>query len=208
MGQKEIDKYILIDMYAFIDVIDLIGGIDITLENAVIDPTYRVVDDGVEGTLHYEPGDYHLSGVEALRLARTRHTSSDFARAERQQLILKAIQSKARNFGFGDADTIYEIARSVLKQTETNIELEEAIAYFFRYQNYEITSMDVMSSGNVLYVPEYTTVEECATRKAEAEANGEDASGCDDLNHAYTLAPRDNDWNLIKWFFRENFDTA
>jgi LCP family protein required for cell wall assembly len=120
----ELDKFILIDMYAFIDVIDLIGGIDIHLDRAVIDPTYRVVDDGVEGTLHYEPGDYHLGGVEALRLARTRHTSSDFARAERQQLILKSIQDKAKNFGFGDADTIYEIAKTVLNKTETDISID------------------------------------------------------------------------------------
>jgi len=202
----EIDKYILIDMYAFIDVIDLIGGIDIHLDSPVIDPTYRVVDDGVEGTLHYEIGDYHLGGVEALRLARTRHTSSDFARATRQQMILKSIQTKARNFGFGDADTIYEIARSVLKQTDTDINIDDAIAYFFRYQNYEMTSSDVISSGNVLYVPEYTTVEECASMKSEAEANGEDSSACDDLNHAYTLSPHNNDWNLVKWFFRENFE--
>ncbi len=203
----ELDKYILIDMYAFIDVIDLIGGIDITLEKAVIDPTYRVVDNGVEGTLHYEPGDYHLGGVESLRLARSRHTSSDFARAERQQLILQALQGKARNFGFGDADTIYAIAKSVLDQTETDVGLDEAIAYYFRYQGYEIMTNSVMSSGNVLYVPPYTDIEDCEAMIAEAEANGEETKpDCENDNHAYTLLPRDNDWNVIKWFFEENFD--
>jgi len=202
----ELDKYILIDMYAFIDVVDLVGGVDVTLEKAVIDPTYRVVDDGVEGTLYYEPGDYHLGGVEALRLARSRHTSSDFARAERQQLILEALQGKAQNFGFGDADTIYAIAKTVLEQTETDIGLDDAIAYYFRYQGYEIQSNNVMSSGNVLYVPPYITTEDCNALIAEAEANGEERPGCENENNAYTLLPRNNDWNVVKWFFKENFE--
>ena len=202
----QLDKYILIDMYAFIDVIDLIGGIDIHLNSSVIDPTYRTVDNGKEGTLHYEPGDYHLGGKEALRLARTRHTSSDFARAERQQMILKSLQDKARNFGFGDADTIYGIAKTVLGKTETDIGIDEAIAYYFRYQNYEIKANNVMSSGNVLYVPPYITKENCAKLIEESAAAGKPKPGCENENQAYTLLPRDNNWNVIKWFFRENFD--
>jgi polyisoprenyl-teichoic acid--peptidoglycan teichoic acid transferase len=206
----EIDRYILIDMYAFIDVIDLIGGIDVSLEQAVIDPFYRTVDNGVVGTLHYEPGDYHLGGVEALRLARSRKTSSDFARAERQQMILEAIQEKARNFGFGDADTLYLIARTVLDKTETNIGFDEAIGYYFRYQNYKIKSNDVMSSGNILYVPPYVKKEDCVAREGEIDAiSGQPVklpALCAAGAHAYTLLPKDDDWNVIKWFFREKFE--
>jgi len=202
----QLDKYILIDMYAFIEVIDLIGGIDIHLNSAVIDPTYRTVDNGKVGTLHYEPGDYHLGGVEALRLARTRHTSSDFARAERQQKILEAIQDKAQNFGFGDADTIYEIAKTVLGKTETDVSLDEALAYYFRYQNYKIESNNVMSSGNVLYVPPYITTENCNAMMSAAAAAGQPDPGCENKNHGYTLLPLNDNWNIVKWFFRENFE--
>ncbi len=206
MTGYKLDKFILIDMYAFIDVIDLIGGIDITLEKAVIDPTYRTVDNGVEGTLHYEPGDYHLGGKEALRLARTRHTSSDFARAERQQMILEALQEKAKNFGFGDADTFYKIAKAVLSKVETDVGFDEAIAYYFKYQGFDIVSNNVMSSGNVLYVPPYTTREQCEAKIASAKASGTAIPNCMNENQAYTLLPRNNNWNIIKWFFRENFE--
>lgn len=202
----ELDKYIVVDMYAFIDVVDLIGGVDITLDSPLIDPSYRVVNNGVASTLHYEPGDYHLGGVEALRLARSRKTSSDFARAERQQAILEAIQDKAQEFGFGDADTIYEIAKSVLSKVETDVTLDEALAYYFRYQSYEIESNDVMTSGNILYVPPYIAAEQCEKLKEEAAAAGQPDPGCDNENQAYTLLPRDNNWNLIKWFFREKFE--
>jgi LCP family protein required for cell wall assembly len=204
----QIDKYILIDMYAFIDVIDLIGGIDIHLDNAVIDPTYKTLDNGVWGTLHYEPGDYHLNGREALRLARSRHTSSDFERARRQHKILEAIQSKAKNLGFGDAATIYDIVKTVLGKTETDIGLTEAVQYYFKYQSFKINSSHVMTSGNILYVPPYTTKEQCAAKIADAETKGEPKPDCENDLDAYTLLPRDDNWNVIKWYFHEIFDGA
>lgn len=200
----KLDKYIVIDMYAFIDVVDLIGGIDVHLYKALIDPTYKTIDNGVEGTLHYEPGDYHLGGREALRVARSRHTSSDFDRASRQQLILKALQIKAKNLGFGDADTIYAIIKSVLAKTETDISLDEAIAYYFRYQNYKIVSTAVISSGNILYVPPYVTAENCQAMMEKAATNwNEPIPDCG--NNAYTLLPKDDNWDVIKWFFYGEF---
>jgi len=203
----ELDKYIVIDMYAFIDVIDLIGGIDIHLDQAVVDPTYKTVDDnGNWGTLHYQPGDYHLGGREALRLARSRHTSSDFARADRQQMILQAIQDKAKGFGFGDAETIYELAKAVLAKTETDISIDEALVYYFKYQNYEMAGNAVMSSGNVLQSPPYTTAEQCSRKIAAAEAAGQPKPNCQNEPKAYTLVPKGNNWNLVKWFFKENFE--
>ena len=37
------------------------------------------------------PGEYHMDGATALAYARSRHGSSDFARAKRQQQLLTAI---------------------------------------------------------------------------------------------------------------------
>ena len=165
-----------------------------------------MVDNGVEGTLNYPAGDYHFSGVQALRVARSRHTSTDFDRAARQQIILEGIQEKAQNFGFGDADTIYEIARVVLSKVETDVSLDEALAYYFRYQNFEIVSNDVISSHNILFVPPYITTENCQAAMAAAAASGQPDPGCEGDNHAYTLAPQNNNWNIIKWFFREKFE--
>ncbi|MBI5753871.1 LCP family protein [Candidatus Peregrinibacteria bacterium] len=202
----QLDKYISIDMYAFIDVIDLIGGLDVHLDNALIDPTYKVEDNGVVSTLHYEPGNYHFNGKQALRVARSRHTSSDFDRAQRQQLILKAIQRKAQNFGFGDSVTIYEIIKTILSKVETDVSFDDAISYFFRYQNYKIVSNDVISSEDILYVPPYITEEECNKSIEEAKANSKQKPDCENDNHAYALLPKDDNWNIIKWYFRQKFE--
>ena len=201
----EIDKYILIDMYAFIEVIDIIGGVDVHLDQPVVDPTYRTFDGGKWGTLYYRAGDHHLSGKQALRLARTRHTSSDFARSERQHMILKAVQAKAKNFGLGDAEGLKMLAQRVLEKTTTDIDVAEAISYFFRYQNYEIDGGHVISSGNVLF-SKHTGDDalRAAGCPAPADAEDEHKEKCAKIEKGqYILLPKNNNWNTVRWYFRE-----
>jgi len=203
----KIDKYVHVDMFGFIDIVDLIGGIDIHLDKALTDPNYRVVNNGVEGTLHYEPGDYHMGGVEALRIARSRKTTSDFSRAERQQMIIKAIQEKAKSLGLSDISTVYEVAKVVLAKVETNVSFEDAIAYYFKYKDYVIESNAVMSSANVLFSPPYQPIEDCQKLIGEAATAGQAKPTCEtDENHAYTLVPQNEDWNVIKWYFKQQFE--
>lgn len=199
----KIDRYILVDMYVFIDLIDLVGGIDVTLEEDLIDPTYKTFENGVAGTLYYKAGDHHFNGVEALRIARSRHTTSDYSRAERQQIILGALKDKAQDLGFGDAKTVISLVKTVLDQTETNIGLEEALQYYFRYQNFALNRAGVLSSGNVLAsakepvnFPTSLRIDSCAQADIEAGT-------CQIQYAVYTLVPQDNNWDYIKGYFRE-----
>ena len=65
-----------------------------------------------------------------------------------------------------------------------------------------------MSSGNVLYVPPYITTENCRRMEEAARAAGQPDPGCAGQNHAYTLLPRNNNWNVIRWYFQENFEAV
>ncbi len=206
----EIDKYILIDMYAFIDVIDLIGGVDVHLDQPVIDPTYKTFDGGEWGTLYYRAGDHHLSGKQALRLARTRHTSSDFARSERQHMILAAVKDKASKLGLGDAGMLKDMAQKVLEKTTTDISLAEVISYYFRYRSYEVNGGHVISSGNVLS-SKYTGDDafRAAGCPASEDAEQELKDKCANIEKGeYILIPRNNNWNTVRWYFREIMEGA
>lgn len=147
---QEIDNYILIDMYVFRDVVDLMGGVDVVLEEDLIDPTYKTCDGDVCSTLYYEAGEHHLNGTEALRIARSRHTTSDYSRAERQQLILEGIKEKAKSLGLGDSDTLLALLSTVIDSTETDIGLDSALTYYFQYQNFSLNDGAVISTANVL----------------------------------------------------------
>lgn len=199
----QVDKYILIDMYAFIEVIDMIGGIDVHLDEPVIDPTYKTFDNGQWSTLYYRAGDYHLAGKQALRLARTRHTTSDFARAERQQMILAALQQKARNFGFGDASGLTKLAENVLGKVETDVSLAEALSYYFRYQKFDISRGHVLSSGNVLD-SKYTGDSKRAANNCGNPSGTQQQATCASIDKgAYILEPRGGSWNSVRWYFHQ-----
>jgi LCP family protein required for cell wall assembly len=94
-----VQYYAQIDFYAFAEMINVIGGID-------LEPTERLVLDPMgPGTDHVviTPGGMrHLDGWKALAYARTRKTEGgDVDRAKRQQQVILAIRRKvfnAKNF--------------------------------------------------------------------------------------------------------------
>lgn len=209
----EVDKYVLIDMYAFIDVVDLIGGIDLTLTESVIDPSYRTYDNGVWSTLYYPPGEYHLNGRQSLRLARSRHFSSDFKRAERQQLILESLKNKALTLNAGDADKLLEMINIAIEQTTTDITPQEALTYLLRFKNYTVKRGSVLSTANVL-ASKMTKADEfdAAQGNCDTLPDGEEKTNCiaklDEFDKgAYILLPLDDNWQIIKWFVNDIFES-
>lgn len=85
-----IDYYASINICGFPQLIDEVGGVDICNTKLIEDQGYRWMDGRRGFTL--EPGRYHMDGATALAYARSRHGSSDFARAKRQQQILSAVR--------------------------------------------------------------------------------------------------------------------
>jgi anionic cell wall polymer biosynthesis LytR-Cps2A-Psr (LCP) family protein len=78
---------------AFERLIDEIGGIDVYVESAISDPQYP--DEGIGYDPFYlSAGQHHLDGRTALKYARTRHGTSDFARARRQQQVILAVRDQ------------------------------------------------------------------------------------------------------------------
>jgi LCP family protein required for cell wall assembly len=85
-----IDYYASINICGFPQLIDTLGGVDVCNSKTIDDPGYPWGDGTFGFTL--DPGEYHFDGRTALAYARTRHGSSDFARAKRQQQLLSAIR--------------------------------------------------------------------------------------------------------------------
>jgi len=89
-----VNYYVRVDFDGFRKVIDTIGGIDIDVEEEIIDDKYPDEYYGYD-PLYIAAGRQHMDGDLALKYARTRHGSSDFDRAKRQQQVLLAVYDKA-----------------------------------------------------------------------------------------------------------------
>ena len=88
--------YVQVDFGTFVSFINMIGGIDVYVdEKMVLDPAGTGQDHFV-----LTPGDFrHLTGKRALAYARCRHESQgcsggDVGRAKRQQQVIMAIRDK------------------------------------------------------------------------------------------------------------------
>ncbi|MGJ4846407.1 LCP family protein [Leifsonia sp. Le1] len=83
-----IQYYVLIDMQGFSDLIDALGGVDITVTDRV--PIGG--DENLNGVAEWiEPGVHHMDGYHAQWYARARHGSSDYDRMARQRQLQDAI---------------------------------------------------------------------------------------------------------------------
>ena len=183
-----IHRYFFIDMYAFIDVINIIGGIEVTLKNDLVDPTYAVRDNGVWSTLYYRKGTHHLSGVEALRVARARHFMPVFSRDNRQLKILSASKKKLEQISLSDVNRIYDIFRSVLNYMETDMSIVESLALFRRIINIDSISHHVVSTENILYQT-YSNLLHMGITEEEADPSV--------FRGAWILVPKNNDWESL-----------
>ena len=87
------DHVVQIDFGGFIEVTDALGGVDMTVDEAInsIHPPYR----------RFEAGPRHFNGVEALDYVRQRYQfeNGDFTRIQHQQMFLKAVLDKAVSVG-------------------------------------------------------------------------------------------------------------
>lgn len=85
-----VDHYIVANMNVFMDVVDALGGLDVTIPAGGIDG--RTSTDR-SARLVFPEGPQHLTGEQALTLARMRK-GSVFQRAEHQNLVTCALRKK------------------------------------------------------------------------------------------------------------------
>jgi LCP family protein required for cell wall assembly len=88
----KVDHYVAVNMNVFVDLVDALGGIDITLPEEV---DGRTAGDRSE-RLYFPAGDLHLTGEQALTLGRIRNVSV-FTRAKHQNLVMCAVRKKMEN---------------------------------------------------------------------------------------------------------------
>jgi LCP family protein required for cell wall assembly len=89
-----IDYWVGVDFKAFSDVVNALGGIDLTVPAALDDPFFPLGETTGYMRIRFNAGPQHLDGERALQYARSRETTSDFDRSRRQQLIMLSVRQR------------------------------------------------------------------------------------------------------------------
>ena len=89
-----IDYSLMVNFNGFQEIVDALDGVRVTARNPVTDDSYPI-GGGKYARIHVLAGVHAMDGAEALIFARSRHGSSDFDRAARQQQVISAIRAQS-----------------------------------------------------------------------------------------------------------------
>jgi LCP family protein required for cell wall assembly len=90
----DIKYFVEVNFEGFVKVVDALGGVTINVQIPIVDDRYPGEGGRLE-RIYIPSGIQHMDGAQALRYARSRHTSTDFDRAQRQQRVLLSLREQA-----------------------------------------------------------------------------------------------------------------
>ncbi|MBI4385572.1 LCP family protein [Candidatus Parcubacteria bacterium] len=124
-----IDHAVSVDFEAFREIVDVVGGVDVTLKEPFVEPTQWAgypAFTAHNGAFVLEAGPNHLTGEQALFYVRSRFSTSDFDRARRQQQVLLALKDKVLTLGvLANPVTLNGILNSIASHVLTDASGEE-----------------------------------------------------------------------------------
>jgi len=91
MAGVPIDGAVVVNLLGFKALVKAIGGLWIDVPYTLYDEHYPDPDGTGRKTIYIEAGCQHMGGERALAYARSRHSTDDYSRMNRQQLVLEAL---------------------------------------------------------------------------------------------------------------------
>ena len=162
----KVDRYAVVDYASFIDIIDVLGGIDLELTKDEIDyinyQLYKNKQSDTRTTITDAPGMVHLTGQQALWYARNRGLDSseeeigiagdDWDRTSRQRKLLETMFNDMKS---ADLTQIVSIVGKVGPLVTTNIKKDEITALVSHsptYLTYSVEQYTVPQEGQWYYM--------------------------------------------------------
>ncbi len=151
----KVDKYLKVNFYSFIDIVDTIGGLDIKISKAeaigMTDPLgeQNKYLGNEQGTDYLKTGGTkHMNGNQALAYARLRKVgNSDWERTQRQRTVIDLIADKAKDLSLTELNSLLN---KVLKKISTDL-TDAEIAYYLlnasTYLNYDRQQVQIPAEG-------------------------------------------------------------
>lgn len=202
---------VLIDFSGFKKMVDLLGGLQVDVENSFDDYKYPIEgkeNDLCDGDpefscrhehLHFDKGTQFMDGERVLKYVRSRQAEgeegTDFARSKRQQKVLLSLKNKI-------------LARETLLNPGKILSLEKLAGESI------VTDIQTSEFDDFLKIARSQNLAKMRTLTLDT---GDKNKGRDGLlinppisayNGAWVLAPRSGDWQEIQSYIKSQLQTA
>lgn len=164
-----IDNYASVDFDAMIDIVDLVGGVEIDISSEEMRVANGYINEmcglaGVDASSHQltQSGPQLMDGYQAVAYARIRYVgNADYQRTERQREVLEKIMKKCSGLGVTELN---DLANAILPEVTHNIDqstLLSLIGQLPTILSYEVVQSRVpydgmFSSKGEMLVPDFT----------------------------------------------------
>lgn len=140
----DVERYIRVNFTTFIQGIDSVGGVDITLTSA--EAAY--INERIGKDASFAAGENHLDGAAALEYARCRKIDSDWQRVERQRNVIQAAVNSTKDLNVIELN---ELLNSVFPLVQTNLSKTEITELLFlapKYRGAAIQQITIPVKGS------------------------------------------------------------
>ncbi|MGK7378669.1 LCP family protein [Planococcus sp. 1R117A] len=190
-----VDYYVRMNFDAFIDVVDALGGIEVTVPYDLKEQDENDKKDAIE----LKAGLQTLNGSQALALARTRHYDNDIERGKRQQMIIGSIMDKIlsassltkygnvidaigdnmkTDLTFRDMQSFFEYARGGKPNIDTltldGYDDMSTGTYYWQLDEESLTEVQDILKGHLGFQPDSSTFSDSSNTDLTEETNEED----------------------------------
>ncbi len=153
----KIDKYVRVEFYGLMDIIDAAGGVDMYVTPEELPVLNQYITDmckesgtGMVPDGYYlgEAGNLHLNGMQAVAYARIRYVgNSDFERTNRQRKVLSRLIDNCKKMSFSQITRVADVAVTKVSTNMSQGEIWDIINDAMKYIGYEVVTQRVPFDG-------------------------------------------------------------
>ena len=126
---QEIDHFLVVDFAGFKQFVDLLDGLQVNVPEDLVDTEYPNDENWTYTTFSIKKGLQTLDGETALKYVRSRHSTSDFDRSARQQLVMKAAKEKLFQLNYiGNPAKLQALFSTVSEHIKTDMSVGDILS--------------------------------------------------------------------------------
>ncbi len=151
----KIDRYLKVNFYSFIDIVDTMGGLDIKISKeeaigmrAPLGEQNKYLGKKYGTDYIKKGGKIHMNGNQALAYARLRKVgNSDWERTQRQRTVIDLIANKTKKLSLTELNSLLNKVLGKISTDLTDAEIAYYLLHASTYLNYERGQIQIPAEG-------------------------------------------------------------
>jgi len=143
----DVDHYVRVNFYTFEQIINEIGGIDVTLTELEARGLNGEVETNATTRQRVHAGVNHLDGYDALQYSRIRYIDNDWSRIRRQRNVIEAVIAKTKTLSVGELDDLLDAILPLVRTNLTESDITELLMLAPKLPQVSVVQMTMPAEG-------------------------------------------------------------